>query len=165
MGPIRIGRTESSDPRNRETKACRRRSRKRGFRQIVIDRVISRVDIDTANGRRLVAIDEVDKLKRAKRLDLIVGRQLLPIPPSAERADESNGGLEQVGLDYNEIDARQECVELRINEFKAGSQTTPIEFHSHVLCSEIGPDGGVLPIDCDRQAVRHAQIVLDLAKG
>src|SRR6185436_3655737 len=72
-------------------KECR--SGSRGLGQIIMYPVITRVDIDTANRRRFVAGDEVDKLKCAERLDLLVIGQLPPVPPSAERAVESNRGF------------------------------------------------------------------------
>ena len=125
-------------------------------------RVIIRVHIDSPNGQRLA---KLGILERIERLDLIVGGQLPPVPSPAERTYESHGGPEQIGLDGNEIDTCIERTDLRENEFEAVSQTTPIELHSQVLSFERGADGGVLPIDCDRQAVRQGQIVLDLAKG
>src|SRR5580765_4100166 len=125
-------------------------------------RVIIRVHIDSPNGQRLA---KLGILERIERLDLIVVGQLPPIPSPAERTDERHGGPEQIGLDGNEIDTCIERTDLRENEFEAVSQTTPIELHSQILSFERGSDGGVLSIDCDRQAVRQGQIVLDLAKG
>ncbi len=82
--------------------AYERRSRNGGLRQIIMYPIIIRVDIDSPNRQRF---GKIGKLERIERLDLIVIGQLLPVPPSAERTDESNRGLEQVGLDGNEIDA------------------------------------------------------------
>ena len=120
--------------------ACVRQLRNRGFRQIIIDRVIVSIDIDASRRRRFRRFDEIDEFERTEGLDLLVAGQLAAVPAAAECADESNGGPEQIGLDYDEIDACRQCVELRVNKFKAGSQTAPIEFHGHVLCFEIGPD-------------------------
>ena len=61
----------------------------RGLGQIIVHPVIVRIDIDSPSGRRFV---EIDILERAERLDLVVSGQLIPVPASAERADERDGG-------------------------------------------------------------------------
>ena len=61
------------------------RSGKERFRQIIIDRVIRRVDIDALDGSRLI---EIDVLERPERLDLFVRGQLTSVPASMS-ADES----------------------------------------------------------------------------
>ncbi len=84
-------------------------------------------------------------------------------PPSARMSATEDS--QQFGLDLHRVDARRQRGDLRVNEFKAGSQTALIEFHGQVLRLERGPDGGVLPIGCEGQPVGQAQIVLDFAKG
>lgn len=48
--------------------------------QIIIHRVIARVDIDSPGGRRFV---KVDILKCPEGLDLLIGGQLIPVPAPA----------------------------------------------------------------------------------
>jgi hypothetical protein len=55
---------------------CERRSRNGGFRQIIIHRVIGRVDIDSASGRRFL---KIGILESPEGLDLLVGGQLLAV--------------------------------------------------------------------------------------
>ena len=135
--------------------------KKDGLGQIVVYRVIVGVDVDSLKRGRFI---EIDVLERSEWLNLLVGRQLIPIPAPAERTHEPDRALQQFGLDLHRFDARSQGGDLRINEFEAGGQTPLIEFSGQILCLECGADCGVLPIGGERQLTGQAEIVFDFSK-
>src|SRR6185295_15070734 len=66
-------------------------SRNKGLGQIIIHPVVARVHIDPTGGRRFLKFVVV-VFERIERLNLLIGRQLLPVPAPAKRADERDRG-------------------------------------------------------------------------